>query len=132
MKIKLTCATDDKINFTKEHFGEAKVYLIYELNLENKELTFLEERKNTSSKEEVHGDPKKAKEISRLLNDVQILVAFAMGPNIVRMRKKFVPVISRKINIKNALELLKSKTDELKGEVEKPIGEDKEIIFLKE
>ena len=132
MKIKLACATDDKQNFTKNHFGDAELYLIYEMDLENNELKFLEERKNTSSEEEIHGDPKKAGEISELLNDVQVLVAFAMGPNVVRMRKRFVLVISRILNIKDALELLKSKKDEIKKEAEKPKGEDKEIIFLKE
>jgi predicted Fe-Mo cluster-binding NifX family protein len=132
MKIKLACATDDRINFTKEHFGEAKTYLIYEMNLENGELKFLEERKNTSSEEETHGDPKKAKEISDLLNDIQVLVAFAMGPNVVRMRKRFVPIISRILKIQDALEKIKPIKEEIKKEIEKPKGEDREIIFIKE
>jgi len=129
--VKIACGTDDGINFTKEHFGSASFYLIYFFNLKTGEIKKIEERKNTSIEEEMHGDPKKAQSISALLKDVQVLVAFVMGPNIVRIRKKFLPIISRERSIKIALEKLKKQSNKIRQELKKKTGIDKEIIYLK-
>jgi len=37
--IKLVCATDDGKNFSKEHFGSATKYLVYNLNIVSWKLT---------------------------------------------------------------------------------------------
>ena len=65
--VNIAFGTDDGVNFTSNHFGEAKFYLIYKLNLNNNEIELIEERNNNSIREEIHGDPKKAKSISELL-----------------------------------------------------------------
>ena len=103
----IACGTDDEINFTKNHFGDSKFFLIYEVNESGFDL--IEKIINTSPEEEQHGDPKKASFIGKVLKqkEVQGIFAYAMGPNIVRMRKKFLPIISRVENINEALNLLK-------------------------
>ena len=127
----LACATDDGKEFTNEHFGDAKFYLVYELDLENKELTFLKQLDNTSGEEKTHGDPKKAASISEIMDDIQVLVGFAMGTNVARIRKKFVPIISRKKRIEDALEGILNMIDPIRLNLEKPKGEDRDILFIR-
>jgi len=126
--VKLACATEDGINFSKEHFGSAKKYLIYSLNLDNGEIQFLKEIKNPTPDEKKHGDPEKAKAVSDLLSDVQILINLAFGPNIIRIRKKFVPIVSKEKNIKKSLNELKTMLDKIKLSLNKK--GDKDILFI--
>lgn len=127
----MACATDDGKEFTTVHFGDAKFYLVYELDLENKEITFLKQIDNTSQEEKTHGDPKKARSISEIMGDIRVLVGFAMGTNVTRMRKNFVPVISRKKRIEDALEGILNMIDPIRSNLEKPKGEDRDIIFIR-
>ncbi len=113
-RIKFACATDDQINFSKEHFGSAKKYLIYSLNLDNGEIQFLREIQNLTPEEKIHGDPMKARAVSDVLSGVQILINSFFGPNIVRMRKKFLIIISKENNIKKSLEEINKMLDKLK------------------
>lgn len=131
MKIKIACATDDEIGLSKEHFGSANVYLVYELNFETKEMTFLEKIKNTTEEERGHGDPVKAKGVSELMKGIDVLVGLAMGTNIARIRKKFVPVISRKKDIGETLEKLKEKVSDIRAELDKATGEKRTAIIIK-
>ncbi len=126
--LKIACATDDGINFSEEHFGSAKKFLIYELNLDTGDTKIVKTIENDTPEERTHGDPEKAKKISELLKDVQVLIGFAMGPNIIRMRKKFVPIISREKNIETALSKLKSLLNEIKSSLEK---EEKDVLFIR-
>ncbi len=128
--VNVACGTDDGINFTNEHFGSAKFYLIYSLNLETGQSKYIRKIENTSVQEKIHGDPEKAMSISELLKDVQILMSFVMGPNIVRMRKVFIPVISRKKNINDALKKLTEKIDIIIKDLKIPSGENKEVIYF--
>jgi len=128
--IDIACATDDGINFTREHFGSAKLYLIFRLNLENKKIEFIKKLANISSPEEMHGYPKKAKSVSHMLRDIQALIGFAFGPNITRIRKQFIPIISRDINIKNALKKLISKIDEIQKDIKTSEDKEKKIIYI--
>jgi len=130
MKFKIACGTNDEKEFTEEHFGDSKYFLIYEYDFSNQKIIFLEKRNNNSEEEKIHGDPKKAKGISEILKDIPVLLAFAMGPNIVRMRKKFVPVISREKNIKKALEKFKEIIPQIISEINKEIGEEREIFIV--
>ena len=94
-------ATDDSENFTNRHFGDANCFDIYELTAEG--IKFVKQIKNTVDEEEpdLHADPEKAKGIARLLKKegVNVLVSKIFGPNIKRVRKKFVCVVSRAENI---------------------------------
>ncbi|HHE76612.1 MAG TPA: hypothetical protein ENL27_01355 [Candidatus Parcubacteria bacterium] len=129
-EIYIACATDDGENFSKEHFGSADFYLIYSLNLKNGKLKFVSRRENKSIKEKAHGDPEKAKSVAKLFKDVQILMAKVMGPNILIIRKKFIPVISNEESISKAINRLKKKIDLIKKNLEKPTGLIREIIYI--
>jgi len=130
MKIKLACGTDNGTEFTNEHFGSSKYFLIYDFDLETKDLRFLKRMEN-STQEEEHGDIKKAKSVSELLENVFVLVAFRYGPNIIRIKKRFVPIISREKNIEEILNKVKLYINEIKSEIEKEKGIDKDIIYIK-
>jgi len=131
MKIKLACGTDNGIEFTNVHFGSSKYFLIYEFDLETKDLEFLKRIENSTPEEEKHGDTKKAKSVSELLKNVFVLAAFRYGPNIIRIKKRFVPIISREKNIRKTLSKIKLLSDKIKSEIEKEKGIDKEIIYIK-
>ncbi|MEA2021103.1 MAG: NifB/NifX family molybdenum-iron cluster-binding protein [Candidatus Caldatribacteriota bacterium] len=133
MKIILVCATDNKIDFSDEHFGSAKYYLFYEFDLEKKNIVFLKSINNYTpqEEEEKHGDPKKAKSVSELLKNVSVFVANKYGPNIKRIKKRFVPIVSRERNIEKALSRIKKINHQIKTEIEKENKLDKKIIFIK-
>ena len=123
----IACGSNDAVNFTKEHFGESKYFLIYDIN--EKDYKLLDKVENTSQEEEIHGDPKKAKSIADILNSrkVKAVFAYTLGPNIVRMRKRFVPIISRILNINEALDKLKDHMKEVESELDDEV---KSVIFI--
>ncbi|MCD6106928.1 MAG: hypothetical protein J7J57_01795 [Caldisericaceae bacterium] len=90
-KIVAAFGVDNDGNLIDAHFGDSEYFEIFSIS-ENS-IVFVEQRKNLKIVEKMHGDPNKAKAISTLLSGVDVLVAFRMGPNILRMKKKFVPVI---------------------------------------
>ncbi len=130
MKLKIACGTDDGENFTNNHFGDSSKFLIYEYDSESQNIEFVEKIENNSEDEEEHGDIKKARSISTVLQDISILVAFVMGPNITRMRKKFVPVVSREKDILKTLEKIKEDLPEMINEINLPKGQDKKIFII--
>jgi predicted Fe-Mo cluster-binding NifX family protein len=129
--VNVACGTDDGINFTDAHFGDAKVYLIYSFNLETKEYKYVDRIKNTTDEEEEHGAQRKGQSVSELLKEVDVLACLRMGPNIARVRKNFVPVISRVRNIEKCLKRLEGFLDEIKQEAEKEKGIDREVIYIR-
>ena len=131
MMIKLACGTDNETEFTNGHFGSSKYFLIYDFDLETKDLRFLKRIENSTQEEEKHGDIKKVKSVSELLKNVFVLVAFRYGPNIIRIKKRFVPIISREKNIEETLNKVKLCSNEIKSEIEKEKGIDKDIIYIK-
>jgi len=112
---------------TDEHFGDSLYFDIYELT-ENS-IKYIKRIHNVKVEERMHGDPNKANVIGGLLKEVDILIAFRMGPNILRMKKRFVPVIVNTQNIRKAAETLVLNFDKISKEVSK-IGE-KNYITLK-
>ena len=131
MKIKLACGTDNGTEFTNEHFGSSKYFLIYEFDLETKDLRFLKRIENSTQEEEKHGDIKKAKSVSELLGNVSVFVANRYGPNIKRIKRRFIPIISREKNIEKTLNKVKLCSNQIKSEIEKEKGIDKDIIYIK-
>lgn len=128
--IKVAVGTDDDVNLATEHFGSAKKYLIYELSGRDEVPKLVEEIENATVDENRHGDPKKAKGILGLLKGVDAFLGLEMGPNIVRIRKKVVPIISEEKNVMSAVKLLSTKFDLLEKEVSVPEGENKTVIKL--
>ena len=121
-------ASNDSKNFTKEHFGEAKEYLIYEVSKIDSKL--IETIANRSPEEKMHGDPNKAKGVAHLLKpfNVQILVNKAFGRNITKMQQKFVVIISSTLIIDEAINNIKNSFDIIVAELNK--GETRNYLSL--
>ena len=121
-------ATDDKTNFTKEHFGEAKEYLIYKITKTESQL--IETVANRSPEEKMHGDPNKAKGVASLLKpfNVQIIVNKAFGRNITKMQQKFVVILSNTLIIDEAINNIKNNFDSIVAEFNK--GETRNYLNL--
>ncbi len=129
-KIRIACATDDGKTLTGEHFGSAKVYMIYELDPEAETIKYIEKIENVTPEEKEHGDPKKARSVSEIIGDSHVLLCCAMGKNLARMRKNYCPVISSEADIQKALYLLTGKIGILSLEIEKEKGTDREVIRI--
>ncbi len=87
--MKVAVPTGDFKTIWKDHFGDAPFYLIFDVNPPC--FDFLEARKNLSGHEEHeegHGDPRKFKKVIELLEDVEVFVAYAVGPNVIRLKKQ--------------------------------------------
>lgn len=93
-KIRVAFATDNGKTFMGRHFGDADFYDIYEID-GNKANFIKRIDNNVDEEEEVHADPQKAKGISKLLLDenVNVVVSKIFGPNIKRIKKKFVCIV---------------------------------------
>ena len=97
--------TDDGENLNNDHVGMAKYFYVYKF-LNDKEV-LIEKRKNVEFEGDEsikHGDPKKAKATSSVLEGIDVLVGKKFGPNITRLLKKFVCVIVRTESLSNAIE----------------------------
>ena len=129
MKLKIAFATDDGKTFMGRHFGDSHFYDIYELD-EN-QASFLKRIENTVDEEEdVHADPKKAKGISALLLDekVTVLVSKIFGPNIKRIKKKFVCIVVRDDEIDIGLKKICENIEKINIEWEK--GQERKHLLL--
>lgn len=133
MKPVLACGTKDGDQLYQEHFGESPYFLLYELK--QGEPDFLEKVENITREEEeaedeAHGDPIKAKNISSFLKtkSVNVLLAHQMGPNVVKVSKNFVPVISREVDIEKSLQLVLNNLHLVEREWRK--GEKREHLVL--
>jgi len=120
-KLTFAIGTDDGQTIKQDdHVGMSKYYSIWRYF--DGELSFIEKRKNVEydeDEERIHGDPKKAEAVSSILKGVDVIVGKIIGPNIVRMKKFFVPLVIRKLLIKNALEVIKENINEIVEEKEK-------------
>ncbi len=118
MTLKVAFATTDGKNLINAHFGDGEIYPVYEIS-ENQS-KFLLNIANTTEEEdeEIHGDPRKAKGITQLMkpHGVQVLCGKQFGKNIVRMVKKFVPVLVNVDTVDEAIELIKLNFDKIKTE----------------
>jgi len=128
-KIKVAFATDDGKTFMGRHFGDADYYDIYSIN--DKQADFIKRISNTvDEEEEVHADPKKAKGISQLLftENISVVVSKIFGPNIKRIKKKFVCIIIKDKNIEEGIRKVCGNIGKIFDEWEK--GEDRQNLFF--
>lgn len=126
----IACATDDGVHFSSHHFGDAQRYLVFAIDLDTGDATEQAGFSNIPFTEAHHGDKNKAQHMAAQLksNKIQALAAWAIGQNIQRMRRKFVPVISRIKNIKAAMQALDFKAVAL--EAAKPEGEARGLVKI--
>ncbi len=122
-------STEDGKKLINDHFGEGHLFPVYELDKDR--VTYIKTVENTTGEEEMHGDSRKAQEISSLLkpHGVQVLCGRQFGPNIVRMVKKFLPVLVPVDTVDEALQLLKENYAIIQEEWSK--GEQRKYLRLK-
>jgi predicted Fe-Mo cluster-binding NifX family protein len=103
-------ATDDGLSFIDRHFGDANFYDIYEISeREVKLLKRIENSTDDDTDEEGHGNSVKAQSVTSLLKKegVTVAVSRVFGPNLKRIKKKFLCVINKEGNIEERLKKLK-------------------------
>lgn len=111
------------------HFGDARFFDIYEFD-EN-QTSFVKRIKNTVDEEEdIHADPEKARGISTLLLDekVTVVVSKIFGPNIKRIKKKFVCIVVRDDEIDIGLKKICDNIEKIYTEWEK--GKQRKHLLL--
>ncbi len=125
-KLRVAVATDDGVRLMGRHFGDAETYEIHEISATGSE--HVGRIVNNVGEEEGHADPKKAKGIGGLLKKkgVQVTLAQVFGPNIKRIRKHFVCVLTRHEDIKDGLDLLVDGYQEIVAELKK--GEERGFL----
>ena len=124
-KIRVAFATDNGKTFMGRHFGDADFYDIYEIAGNNAK--FIKRIDNTVD-EEVHADPKKAKGISKLLlhENVNVVVSKIFGPNIKRIKKKFVCIVVKDEEIEEGINKICLNIGKIYNEWEK--GEERQHL----
>ena len=109
MRMIAAIATDDGITTNQRHFGDAAIYNIYEIDEEGHR--FLKKIDNSSEiEEESHADPRKARSVAEMLSaeNVNIAVAQVFGPNLKRIKSKFVCIIVKDLEISAVIQKVKS------------------------
>ena len=118
MMINVAFATDNGKTFMDRHFGDAKFYDVYEIS-EN-DSKFIKRIINTieEDNEHVHADPEKAKGIAGLFKNenIKVVVSEAFGPNIKRIKKKFVCVLMNDNSISDSIKTIQQKFDTINKE----------------
>ncbi len=124
----IAAATDDGKRFPDRHFGDADRYAVYKVTPEMIEL--VKEIPNLTEEEKVHADPAKAGSITGLLRKegVQAVVTTVFGPNLKRIKKKFVCIIAESESIEETLNIVRERFSQVQEAWE--AGEDRGIIRL--
>ena len=131
-KILVAFATDNGQNFIDRHFGDADYYDIYKVDEDSAD--FVQRIDNTVDEvEEVHADPKKAKGVTNLLmnENVKVVVSKIFGPNIKRIKKKFVCIVMNDESLDKSIGRLCKNIRLVVDEWEKG-AERKHLVFRKE
>lgn len=113
---------NEKTIKSNDHVGMSKFYQVWKYS--NGELIFKEKRENIKYKEDeskIHGDPKKAEKVASVLKEVNVIVGKTFGPNIVKLKNKFVPAVIREPDIKKATKIIKENINEIIEEKNKQI-----------
>jgi len=117
----IAVATDDyKTIKSDDHVGMSKYFQIWKYS--KGELTLKEKRENVKYEEDeemIHGDPGKAKATSSVLSNIDVIVGKIFGPNIVRLRNKYVCAVVREPEIKKVTKIIKENIIEIVEEYNK-------------
>lgn len=119
-KIKVAFATDNGTTFISRHFGDAKYYDIY--LIDNDKADFIKRITNMVDEEEdIHADPKKAQGISELIakENVSVVVSKVYGPNIKRIKKKFVCVVVKDETVEEGIHKICQNIEKIYAEWER-------------
>lgn len=132
MIMRVAFATDDGKSYMDRHFGDAEYYDVYEIDKDKSE--FIKRIINTTEEddESIHADPKKAKGVTSLFKqeNIEVLVSKVFGPNIKRIKNKFVCVLMNNSLISDSIKIIQQKMELINTELEK--GEERNHLNLKE
>jgi len=107
--------TDDgNILKSNNHVGMSKYFKVYQFS--DGQEKFIEQRTNLKYKEDetkTHGDPGKAKATASALENVDVLVGCIFGPNISRLRSKFICAVVRRETIEDAIQMVHKNINEI-------------------
>ena len=123
-------STDDGKTFIDKHSGDARFFDLYKIS--ESEIRFLKRVVNPPKEEKRHADPEKASGITRLLKQegVQVLVSKIFGPNIKRIKKKFVCIMMNDAEISQSLKTLQEQLDKIFTEWQ--AGETRNVLNFKQ
>ena len=116
-KIIAAFATDEGELSIDRHFGDAEYFKIYEIT--STEAVYIKTIENhTEEKKDVHADPEKARNIMQLLKQsgVQVAVSKIFGPNIKRIKKRFVCVLINEERLENSIKVVQNNFDAIVDE----------------
>ena len=115
IKLSVAFGTDDGNALkSNDHVGMSKYFKVYQFS-DDKE-KFIEQRSNVKYKEDEskhHGDPGKAKATASALENIDVLVGRIFGPNITRLRNKFVCAVVRRETIEEAIQTVHENINEI-------------------
>jgi predicted Fe-Mo cluster-binding NifX family protein len=127
--LKVVIACDDEQYLKKNgHFGDAVLYLNYEVAADSER--FLKKMFKPDLKEKEHvkgGDPGKAAAMKEFLKGNDILVSRRFGPNFKRLLRDFVCVVVRRETVEDTIALLQCNINRLIDEMRR---EDRKHIVL--
>ncbi|NJE04789.1 dinitrogenase iron-molybdenum cofactor [Thermococcus sp. M36] len=116
---KVAVGMEDDEHLIDAHYGDSEFFAIYEVCSDGS-VKLLERRHNKAKdfeeeEERSHGDPRKFKAVVSQLLDVDVLAAFRMGPNFLRIRDKTNKVVffTRTRELSVALQRLVENFDDL-------------------
>ncbi|RKX82047.1 MAG: dinitrogenase iron-molybdenum cofactor biosynthesis protein [Spirochaetes bacterium] len=124
-------ATDDGESFIDRHFGDAEFYDIYEISEDEvKLIKRIDNSTEDDNDEEGHGDPVKAQGVTGMLKKegVNMAVSRVFGPNLKRIKKKFLCILVGKTSIEESLKILQKRFPSLLDEWN--VGEERTFIRL--
>ncbi len=130
-KLVTAFATDDGESFIDRHFGDADYYDIYEISAdEAKLLKRIDNSTEEDDDEDGHGDPVKAQGIVGILKKegVSMSVSRVFGPNLKRVKKKFLCIIVKEGSIEESIKKLQDTFPALLEEWSK--GEERNFLRI--
>ncbi|RKZ15924.1 dinitrogenase iron-molybdenum cofactor biosynthesis protein [bacterium] len=128
-QLRIAVATDDGKSFVGRHFGDAEFYDVYDVSPAGSE--FVVRVENQTEEEEGHADPNKARGIVGILKKqgVQVGLTRIFGPNIKRIKSKFVCVLTGHEAVSDGLDLIRGNFETVVAEWDK--GEERDFLDLR-
>ncbi len=117
--LKVAFGMEDDKTLMDAHYGDSKFFAIYEVCESGFRLIEKRPNKALEVEEETHGDPRKLEAVMNQLKDVDVLAAFRMGPNFLRIKEKKLKAVffTRTRDLDLALKRLMENFDEVWKEV---------------
>ena len=109
MHMKVAFGMKDEKELFDGHYGDSEFFAIYEITPVG-EVKFIEKRENKAKEmeEKEHGDVEKFRAVMSQLQDIDLLAAYRMGPNFLRIRENTIKKVffTKTKDFKKAMENL--------------------------